>query len=216
MNIWQKIKSNIKNNLVPGIIVVVPIVISIVVLKWLIDFFDNLTSPLIQNYVHIYIPGLGIVVSIIFIYLIGLSTKNYLGRKLIQTGERLVIRIPVAKTVYFAVKQIIETLTTRENREAQSVVLIEYPRKGIYSIGLFNGTIKLSGQGQIFGNVLIITSINPASGFTVLVPVDEIQFTSMPIDQAMKLIVSGGIVKPSTIKIAKGPLREKEIDESNL
>ncbi len=212
MNIWQKIKSNIKNNLVPGIIVVVPIVISIVVLKWLIDFFDNLTSPLIQNYVHLYIPGLGIVVSIIFIYLVGLSTKNYIGRKLIQTGERLVIRIPVAKTVYFAVKQIIETITTREKRDAQSVVLIEYPRRGIYSIGLFNGTIKVTEADKTLGNVLIITSINPASGFTVLVPMDEIQFIDMPIDQAMKLIVSGGIVKPSTIKILKAPMRGKEID----
>lgn len=193
---------------------VVPIVISIVVLKWLIDFFDSLTSPLIQNYVHIYIPGLGLVVSIIFIYLVGLSTKNYIGRKLIQTGEKLVVRIPVAKTVYFAVKQIIETLTTRENRETQSVVLIEYPREGIFSVGLFNGTIKLSEDDRIIGNVLIITSINPASGFTVLVPMDEIQFTDMPIEQAMKLIVSGGIVKPNSIKIIKGPVKGDKLDNT--
>jgi uncharacterized membrane protein len=207
MSIWLKVKSNIKNNLVPGIIVVVPIVISIVVLRWLIDFFDSLTRPLLQNYIHIYIPGLGLVVSIIFIYLVGISTKNYLGRKLIQTGEKLVIRIPVAKTIYFAVKQIVETLTARENKEAQRVVLIEYPRKGIYSIGLYNGTIQLPDSDKILGNVLIITSINPASGFTVLVPLDEIEFTDMPIDQAMKLIVSGGIVKPSKIKVIKSKVR---------
>ena len=121
MSIWLKVKSNIKNNLIPGIIVVVPIVISIVVLRWLIDFFDNLTRPLLQNYIHIYIPGLGLVVSIIFIYLVGISTKNYLGRKIIQTGEKFVIRIPVAKTIYFAVKQIVETLTTQENKEAQRI-----------------------------------------------------------------------------------------------
>ncbi|MEJ2048749.1 MAG: DUF502 domain-containing protein [Calditrichota bacterium] len=203
MSIWLKVKSNIKNNLIPGIIVVVPIVISIVVLRWLIDFFDNLTRPLLQNYIHIYIPGLGLVVSIIFIYLVGISTKNYLGRKIIQTGEKFVIRIPVAKTIYFAVKQIVETLTTRENKKAQRVVLIEYPRKGIYSIGLYNGTIHLPDSDKILGNVLIITSINPASGFTVLVPLDEIEFTDMPVDQAMKLIVSGGIVKPSKIKVIK-------------
>jgi uncharacterized membrane protein len=208
MSIWLKVKSNIKNNLIPGIIVVVPIVISIVVLRWLIDFFDNLTRPLLQNYIHIYIPGLGLVVSIIFIYLVGISTKNYLGRKIIQTGEKFVIRIPVAKTIYFAVKQIVETLTTRENKEAQRVVLIEYPRKGIYSIGLYNGTIQLPDSDKILGNVLIITSINPASGFTVLVPLDEIKFTDMPIDQAMKLIVSGGIVRPSKINVVKSKVGE--------
>lgn len=203
MSIWVKVKSNIKNNLIPGIIVVVPIVISIIVLKWLIDFFDNLTRPIIENYIHVYIPGIGLVISIVLIYLVGLSTKNYFGRKLIQIGEWFVVRIPVAKTIYFAVKQIITAVTSREDKESQKVVLIEYPRKGMYSVGLFNGKIKDPESDTMLGSILIITSINPASGFTVLVPLNEIRFTDMPVEQAMKLIVSGGIVKPAKINLIK-------------
>ncbi len=200
MEIFKAVRSNIKNNLLSGLIVVVPLVISLVVFKWLIDFFDELVYPIVQNYIHIYIPGFGILISIIFIYLAGLFTTNYFGLKLIRVGEWIVVRIPVLKTIYFAVKQVVTTLTNQEKNQTQKVVLIEYPRKGVYSVGLFNGQITEPETGSILGAVLIITSINPASGFTVLVPIQEIRFTNLPVEQAMKLIVSGGLVLPEKFK----------------
>jgi uncharacterized membrane protein len=209
LTIWKKIKSNIRANLIPGMIVVVPIVISILVLRWLINFFDNLLRPIVENFLHIYIPGIGLLLSIIFIYLVGLSTKNYFGNKFIQLGEWFVIRIPVAKTVYTAVKQIITTLTTRESNQPQKVVIIEYPRNGIYSIGLFNGFIDDPATGEKLGSILIITSINPASGFTVLVPFSQIRFTDLSLDKMMKYIVSGGIVIPENFKIVPYVLKKK-------
>jgi len=200
-SVVEKLKRNIKKNILSGIIIIVPVIITLAVLKWLINFFDGLIKPLIQNYIHIYIPGLGIVVSIVFIYLIGIFTKNYFGNKLVRIGEWFLVRIPVAKTIYIAVKQIIITLTTHEKKESQKVVLIEYPRKGIYSVGFLNGRLETLNPPTEFGSVLIITSINPTSGFTVFVPISEIKFTNLSVEQAMKLIVSGGIVLPEKIKI---------------
>ncbi|OGB61797.1 MAG: hypothetical protein A2Y94_05115 [Caldithrix sp. RBG_13_44_9] len=197
----NRIKNNIKSNLIPGIIILVPLVITIMVLKWLIGFFDALIKPVIENYIDIYIPGLGLLVSLIFIYLIGLSTKYYFGNKLIQIGEWLVVRIPVAKTVYIAVKQIMTTLASRDKKMTQKVVMVEYPSKGMYSLGLYNGQLSHPVSGQVVGSILIITSINPASGFTVLIPLNNILFVDMTVEQMMKFVVSGGIVMPEKIRL---------------
>ncbi len=213
MNLLARIKKNIKNNLIPGVVVVVPLVIALIVLKWLIDFFDGLIEPLINNYVHLYIPGLGLLVSLVFIYLVGLSTKNYFTNKLLQTGEKFVVRIPVAKTVYAAVKQVLETITSREGRQAQRVVMIEYPSKGIFSLGLYNGEIASPDGKTLLGSVLIITSINPASGFTVLVPCTEIRFVDVSVEQMMKFVVSGGIVMPDQLKIVDDS--QERVSEEN-
>ncbi len=204
MEIWKKIKINAKNNLLSGLVIVVPLVISILVLKGLINFFDEMFKPILIKYIHIYIPGLGILISIIFIYLVGLFTKNYFGSKLVQAGEWFLAKIPVAKTVYIAVKQIMIALAPSEEGEKkkQKVVMIEYPRKGLFSIGLYNGEVEGPAADQRLGSVLIITSINPASGFTVLVPYSEIIFTDLKLEQAMKLIVSGGIILPEKINRA--------------
>lgn len=201
MKIWKKIKNNAKNNLLSGLVIVTPLVITVLVLKGLINFFDQLFKPILIRYIDTYIPGLGIVISIIFIYLIGLLTKNYFGSKFVKAGEWFLAKIPVAKTVYIAVKQIMIALAPPEKGEKkkQKVVMIEYPRKGLYSVGLYNGNVEGPGTKQNLGSVLIITSINPASGFTVLVPLSDIIFTDMKLDQAMKLIVSGGIILPDKI-----------------
>lgn len=193
---FHRIKSNIKNNLIPGIIVVVPLVITIIVLKWLFNFFDELVQPFIEYYIHIYIPGLGLLISLAFIYLVGLLTKNFFGNKLLQLGEWIVIRIPVAKTVYSSVKQIMTSLTIGEKKRSPKVVLIEYPAKGIYSLGLLNGATWDEHAHQKLASILIITSINPTSGFTVLLPFSEVRQTDLAVEQLMKFVVSGGIVVP--------------------
>ncbi len=196
---WNRIKLNLKNNFLSGLVVIIPLTLAIAVLIWLFRFFDNLVRPLVQNYLPVYIPGLGILLGLLFIYLVGTLTKNYLGRKLIYWGELVVSRIPIAKTVYSAVKQMVTTLTGQEKREGQRAVIIEYPRKGIYSIGILNGQIQPAFSKELLGSVLILTSINPASGFLVLVPMKEILFTNLSIEEAMKMIVSGGMALPEKL-----------------
>jgi len=212
-SVVHRIKNNIKNNLIPGIIVIVPLVITIIVLKWLINFFDDLVQPLTENYIHIYIPGLGLVVSLVFIYIVGLLTKNFFGKKLLQLGEWIVNRIPVAKTVYSSVKQIMTSLTVRDDKKSAKVVMIEYPSRGIYSLGLLNGETRDTRNNQIMGSVLIITSINPTSGFTVLVPFSDIRITDLAVEQLMKFVVSGGIVVPEIFQSEGVKNNDQIIDE---
>ncbi len=201
---WNRIKLNIKNNFLSGLVVIIPLTLAIAVLIWLFRFFDNLAKPLVQNYLPIYVPGLGILLGLLFIYLIGALTKNYLGRKLLYWGELIVTRIPIAKTVYSAVKQMVTTLTGQTKRKGQKAVLIEYPRKGIYSVGILNAQIKPEFSQEVYGSILVLTSINPASGFLVLVPMKEVLITNLSIEEAMKMIVSGGMAMPDKLEGVNG------------
>jgi uncharacterized membrane protein len=203
MAIFTSIKSNIKNNLIAGIILVVPLVMTIFVVKWLINFFDNLIKPLTENYIHVHIPGLGFLLSILFIYLVGLLTKNYFGNKLIHFGEQVLVRIPFVKSVYTGVKQIITSLTNQDKKKNGKVVLIEYPSPGRYSLGLYNGHTNYPEKNLTLGSVLVLTSINPTSGFTVLLPISQIKVTDLSVEQMMKFVVSGGMVTPQEIRIVR-------------
>ena len=196
---WSYIKSNIKNNLFSGLIVIVPLIITVVVLKAGFQFFDHLTTPYFQRYFHRQIPGIGIVIGLVFIYLVGAVTKGYIGRKVVHWGEVLVTRIPVVKTVYTGVKQILVTFAGQGKSSFKKVVLVEYPRKGIFSIGFLNGDMVDKQSRKTLLSVLIMTSINPTSGYVILVPPEQVTFTSLSVEEAMKLIVSGGIVTPEVI-----------------
>jgi len=196
---YQKFKSNLKNNLLSGLLVIVPIIITILVLKAIFNFFDKLIYPIINQYFDIYIPGLGILLGLFLIYLIGVFTKNYFGHKLIAFGEGMVVKIPIVKTVYTAVKQILLAFSQQEKSSFKQVLLLEYPRKGIYSLGFLNGELKFSHSKETLLSVLVMTSINPTSGYLVLVPRSQAIFTSLTTEQAMKMIVSGGIAIPKEI-----------------
>jgi uncharacterized membrane protein len=95
----------------------------------------------------------------------------------------------------------------------QKVVMVEYPSKGMYSLGLYNGQLSHPTSGQVMGSILIITSINPASGFTVLIPLDQIQFVDLTVEQMMKFVVSGGIVMPEKIKIISAEEQARRLDQ---
>ena len=205
---WQQFKTNIKNNLFSGLLVTVPIIITIVVLRAVFRFFDNLILPLLHRYYDVNIPGLGIVVGLILIYLIGVVTKNYFGKKIIHLGESIVVKIPIAKTVYSGVKQILLTFGGHEKSSFKQVVLLEYPRKGIFSIGFLNGEVQDRIHQRTLLSILVMTSINPTSGYLILVPPEQVIFTRLNVEDAMKWIVSGGIVTPETIEQAANPYLE--------
>ncbi len=205
---WQQFKTNIKNNLFSGLLVTVPIIITIVVLRAVFRFFDNLILPLLHRYYDVNIPGLGIVVGLILIYLIGVVTKNYFGKKIVHLGESIVVKIPIAKTVYSGVKQILLTFGGHEKSSFKQVVLLEYPRKGIFSIGFLNGEVQDRIHQRTLLSILVMTSINPTSGYLILVPPEQVIFTRLNVEDAMKWIVSGGIVTPETIEQAANPYLE--------
>ena len=165
MRILQSIKKRSKNYFLSGILVVVPIVITILVLKSIFTFLDELLLPYLRPQLGYWVPGIGIIIILVVLYLVGILVTNFLGRKFINLGERIVLNIPIAKSIYGSVKQIMETFSFKTDQSGKKVVMVEYPKKNVWSIGLINGEITHPESKEKLYNILIIAAINPASGF---------------------------------------------------
>jgi uncharacterized membrane protein len=202
MNILQAIKRRSKNYFLSGLLLVVPLVITILVIKAIFNFLDSLLLPYLQPYLGewLVIPGVGILITVLSIYFVGILVTNFIGRKFVNLGERLLLRIPIAKSIYGSVKQILQTFSFQEKQSIKKVVMVEYPKSDVWSIGLVNGEIIHPQSGESMYNILIIASINPASGFFIIVPKTKTILLDITVEDAMKWIVSGGIVTPEIYK----------------
>ena len=208
---FSKLRSRLRNIFIAGILVTLPITITIYILVFLFRWVDNLFSPLIFRILQIpqipafawlsehNIPGLGVVVTVVLIFLIGLFTKNIVGRRLVSSSEELVARIPVARTIYSGAKQVLEAVTSPGSKAFKQVVMIEYPRRGVYTLGFLTkeggGEIEAKTHEEVV-HVFIPTTTNPTSGYLLLVPIKDIVRLEMSVEDAVKLIVSGGILVP--------------------
>jgi len=200
MNLIQRIKKRSKNYFLSGILVVIPVVITIIVLKAIFTFLDELLLPFLMPRIGYWIPGIGIIITLIGIYLVGILVTNFIGRKFINLGEKLLLHIPIAKSIYGSVKQIMETFSFKSEDAGGKVVMVEYPKKEVWSIGFINGEIIHPESKKKFYSILIIAAINPTSGFFILVPRNKVVHLTISVEEAMKWIVSGGIVTPAQFK----------------
>lgn len=203
MNLLQSIKKRSKNYFFSGILIFVPLVITILVIKAIFTFLDSLLLPYLKPYFGYWLPGIGILIIVVMIYLTGLLVTNYIGRKFFQIGENLVLNIPLVKSIYGSVKQIIETFSVKDNHVAKKVVMVQYPKENVWSVGLVNGEIIHPKSHEEMYSILIIAAINPASGFFIMVPKREVIILNITVEDAMKWIVSGGIITPDTFKHLK-------------
>jgi uncharacterized membrane protein len=158
-----------------------------------------------ETYLHFHIPGLGLIFVVILVFAVGLLARNIVGRKIVHLGENIVERIPLVRILYAGLKQLLETIFLQKTDAFKRVALVEYPRRGTYVIGFITGESKGEVQDKTdknMINVFIPTTPNPTSGFYMLVPDDELVVLNMNVEDAFKLIISGGIVSPPK-KIAK-------------
>jgi len=197
------IKRHIRKSIFSGLLIVVPLVITILVIRAIFTFLDSLLLPYLQPQLGYWVPGIGIIITFFAIYLIGLLVTNFIGRKLVHKGELFLLKIPIAKSIYGSVKQIVETFSFKEDQSAKKVVMVEYPKENVWAIGLVNGEIKHPTNGEELYNILIVASINPTSGFFVLVPAKKVIQLDLSVEDAMKWIVSGGIVSPESVRCIK-------------
>jgi uncharacterized membrane protein len=200
MKLIQVIKRQLRSYFLSGILVVVPIVITIFVVKAIFTFLDELLLPYLMPQLGYWIPGIGILITIVGIYLVGILVTNFIGRKFVNLGEKIVLNIPVAKSIYGSVKQIMETFSFKSEDSAKKVVMVEYPKENVWSIGLVNGEITHPENKEKLYNILILASINPTSGFFILVPQTKVVHLNISVEEAMKWIVSGGIVTPNEFR----------------
>ena len=199
------ILSNFRRFFLTGLLVTAPIIITIYVTWLVITFIDVKVANLLPEYLDFrkalpfQIPGLGLVIVIFVITLIGAITPGLIGRNLLKLGEMILFKTPVIRTVYSSIKQIMETVMSTNSKSFKEVVLVEYPRKKIWVIGFVTGETK--GEVQTLNdetliNVFIPTTPNPTSGFLLFVPKKDLIYMKMKVEDAVKMVISGGIVTP--------------------
>ncbi len=190
-----RILNTIRNQFLIGLVVAVPLVVTILVLLWLFNTVDNILQPIIRIVVGSNLPGVGLVATILLIYLAGLVSSNVVGRQLIRYGENMVYRVPLVRTLYSSIKQVMENFSSNGKNNFLQVVLVEYPRKGVMSLAFVTSEL-CDKSGQKMLSLLIPTAPNPLSGYVIVVPEEEIVRTSMKIDAAMRMIISCGAILP--------------------
>ena len=196
------IVAKLRNYFITGIVVLVPIGITL----YLTKFFIRISSKLIpaeinpNNYLPVLIPGLEIVLAIIFITLIGYLSLSFIGKKILQLFNDLLKKIPILRTIYSAIGQMAETLAPKKNSK-KSVVLVEYPRKGSWAVGFATKDNKgeiSKKTNQKLVNVFVPTTPNPTSGFLLMFPKEDIIYLDMNFEEASKFIVSAGTSNPKS------------------
>ncbi len=188
-----------------GILITAPISITFY-LAWLfISFVDARVTPWIPEkynpttYLPFGLPGLGLVVVIVVLTLIGMVTAGFFGRLLMRFYDGLLARMPVVRTVYSALKQIIETVLAQQSTAFRQAVLVEYPRRGIWAIAFITGRTEEEVQNLTEDetiNIFLPTTPNPTSGFLLFVPKEDVIPLSMTVEEAIKMVISAGIVTP--------------------
>lgn len=210
--VLERFKQDLKNDLIAGLLVVIPLAttiwLTITVANWVVNFltripkqinpFDDL-NPILVTLLNL---GVGLAVPLLCILLIGLMARNIGGRWLLDVGEDVLEAIPLAGAVYKTLKQLLETLLKDTNGKFRRVILVEYPRRGIWAIAFVTGSMSNEIQAQMVRpviSVFIPTTPNPTTGWYAVVPEDEVINLSMSIEDAFKVVISGGIVAPSTL-----------------
>jgi len=207
-------------NFLTGLVVVVPIVLTIYLTWAFITFVDDKVVPLVpapynpRTYIDADIPGFGVVIFLVFTAIVGYLAKRVFGMQLIRLGEDIVSRMPVVRSVYNALKQIIETVLSQSASSFRQACLVEYPRQGIWAIAFVatdtRGEIVERMGGEEMVSVFLPTTPNPTSGFLLFVPKKDVILLDMTIEEAAKLVISAGLVVPPTKAERAAALRNTE------
>ena len=203
----------IKTYLFAGMVTVLPTVIVAYCIFWLFLFLDEMfifvLSPV--DYQKYYTPGFGIVLMILLFIVVGFFTTNFVGKIMNKLEKKIVNKVPFIKSMHAAIKQLLKSIVDKEGNNAfKQVVAIEYPRKGIWSIGFISGsseTIHERFATSKHYNIFVPTTPNPTSGFFLFVPEEEIIYLNMSIDVAMKLVITSGAVTPEKL-ISKSDIKK--------
>lgn len=190
---------NLKTYFITGIVVLLPLAASFYVLAYLFKILDGMSADVISIALGKRIPGLGVVLTLFIVLLVGFLATNIIGRTLIGISEKIMYRIPIARSIYRTVKQIVDSFYQGDKKSFKKVVLVEYPRRDMYSLGFLTGDTKGEAHyktGEELLSVFIPTTPNPTSGYLLLVPRRDVIILEMSVEDGLKKIISGGVVVP--------------------
>ena len=204
-NRWARFKKNISRRMASGLLVLVPVGVTVLVIWWLFSLATGLLRPAVSRianylqklhwtgalpdaYVDFYVYVLAIVSLLVLLYLIGVISQHFIGRRLIAAWERLWLRIPLARTVYGATKQVVEALAQPQGAVFKAVVVVDFPYPDAKALGFVTGYVEDSA-GRKFAKVLIPTTPNPTTGFLELIPLDKMLVTDLSIEDGFRMVM---------------------------
>jgi uncharacterized membrane protein len=191
-----------KRYFVSGLLVVVPLIITYLVLKTLFTTIDDILQPFIFHLFAVNIPGLGLAATILLVIVAGILTHNFVGGKVYGLWERILTRVPLVRPIYSASKQLLQSTTQQNSSSFKEVVLVEYPRAGSYALGFVAHRleIEIDGSFQRSASLFIPNPPTPFTGVSVIIPIEQVYTVDMTFEQAIKYLVSGGVVAPERIR----------------
>lgn len=203
--------SHLRRYIIAGLLIWVPLGVTVLVIKLMVDIMDRTLLLLPAAYhpyvlLGLHIPGLGVVLTITVVVITGVVVANFFGRQLVDAWERLLSRIPLVRSIYSGAKQVSETLFAPGGQSFRKVLLIEYPRRGLWTVAFQTGTTVGEAQTKTRDevvNVYMPTTPNPTSGFFLMVPKQDTIELDMSVDDGLKMIISMGVIVPG--QRAKSP-----------
>ena len=207
----------IRRYLLAGLVVWLPILATFGILSFIIDLLDKTLSLLPTAYqpeqlFGFRIPGFGVLLSLLLLLITGIMATNFLGQRFVVWSESILERIPLVRSIYNASKQVIQAIFGTNSQAFRKVLLVEYPRKGMWSIAFQTGvgsTIINQDLGTEMVSIFIPTTPNPTSGFLMMVPSSDVREVSMTIDEALKFIISLGMMQPTASKTPVKKTKQK-------
>ncbi len=196
-----------------GLLVTAPVLLTVYITWATIKLIDSQVSKLLPGFetsILGNVPGVGLLIGAVLITLIGAIAAGFMGRYIIRLGEAILNRMPVVRSIYGATKQILETVISTQSDAFREVVLVEYPRRQLWVIGFVTGNTKGEVAGRVASsmvNVFVPTTPNPTSGFLLFCPREDVIFLTMTVEEAVKLVVSGGIVTPPDRSQSSAPTK---------
>jgi uncharacterized membrane protein len=191
--------------LLAGLLVIVPVAITVAVLRWIIDTLDQtlLILPVAwqpDKVIGFHIPGFGVLLTLAILLVVGAIASNFVGKKLVRLGDAIVTRIPVVRSIYSSVKQVSDTLFSESGNAFRTAVLVQWPRPDVWTIGFVTGTpggdVSNYLRGEEFVSVYVPTTPNPTGGYFVMLRKSDCIELKMSVDDALKYVVSMGVVSP--------------------
>ena len=202
MSFKDTITKVLRNYFLSGVLIIVPLIITYLVLRFLFVNVDGLLSPLINKLIGYKIPGIGLLATLILIFLAGIFASSVIFSRLVSYGQSLFLRIPIIRTIYGPAKQLVESLTVEDKRAFKQVILIQFPRRGVFTLGFV--TKKVSFKNEELFAVFVPSTPTPFTGWTLLFKREEVIPLEISVEQGIEFFVSGGIASPD-----KFPIKEK-------
>ena len=203
-------KKAMKKNLIAGLLVTIPAALTYMILSFVITRVDKGMKPVITGILgpqniklmeEWHIPGMGFVFLVLFIIAVGLVGTNFIGKKIVAMGEKLLHKIPVVRVIYTSIKKVVDTVSLTETPSFQKMVLITYPREPLKTLGIVCcDTPEGIAEGEKMLNVFVPTSPNPTTGFLFMLPEKDTQPLKMSVEEGLKMIISFGMTNPDSLK----------------